>query len=181
MLRGGQSLLAANESGETCIHMAVSNSDEAMLNLLIAQTEAPVDTADRKGVRPVTIAVQKNSLNAFNTLYAKGTNRIGDRTKKTRRAEGSGECVRSWGSIPFVGADIAKINEKDQTTLLHNAVWAGHEDMVAVLLKTGIFRGRLLEAEDGDGRTALHHAAFRASEEGERRRARLCASACGKV
>eukprot|EP00966_Prymnesium_polylepis_P023161 532874-Prymnesium_polylepis.1 len=52
MLRGGQSLQATNESGETCIHMAVSNADEVMLNLLIGQAEAPVDKADKKGARP---------------------------------------------------------------------------------------------------------------------------------
>jgi len=134
MLRGGQSLQATNESGETCIHMAVSNADEVMLNLLIGQAEAPVDKADKKGARPVTIAIQQNNAKAFETLYAKG-------------------------------ADITKVNEKDKTTLLHTAVWAGHEEMVAVLLRTGRFKGALLEAEDYDGRTALHQAAFRASGE----------------
>ena len=49
-------------------------------------------------------------------------------------------------------ASLTKVNSFDETTLLHTAVWAGHEDMVDTLLLTGLFVGELLEAQDKDGR-----------------------------
>ena len=136
MMQKGQTLDARTESRETAIHLAVNARDNKMLRLLLKadKTGELVDTGDKKGVRPIAVAVKLNQRELFDTLVQNG-------------------------------ADVSKVNEHDKTTLLHTACWAGHEDMLELLLKTGAFNGELLEAQDTDGRTALHTGAFRGSEE----------------
>jgi len=61
----------------------------------------------------------------------------------------------------------ARLDSQDGSgrSLLHQATWFGHADVVDHLIHKAGFTGPLMESLDQDKRNALHYAAFRASKQ----------------
>ena len=69
-----------------------------------------------------------------------------------------------FAALKDYGVDLTARSPKDRSTLLHQTCWAGHVEMTALLLRSGAFNSDQINAQDAQGRTALHVAAFRAPE-----------------
>jgi hypothetical protein len=139
MLDAGQDINVADMLGETLVHKSCKLHDGSLCGELLRRG-ALADFADVHGVRPISVAIQYESIGSLTALLAATSAEDG------RRA-----------------VDLRAINEQNGHSLLHDCAWASSDEPARMLLDTGELSD-LLELPNKKGQTVLHVAAFRATK-----------------
>lgn len=124
----------------SAVHKATKHADLKLLTYLIIDNNAITQFLDRDGARPIVYAIRFDNPSAVKFLIGL---RNEDGTRKV---------------------DLLQTVAKTGNTLMHEAAWYGRTECAQVLLDTGCFTAADLGKVNGKGQTAMHVAAFRATE-----------------
>ena len=138
---------ARDSTGQTPLHMSVTNSNNAEISKLLIDAGAEVNARDNAGKMPMHNAVTADSVNLLAAHNADVNAR--DNTGKTAL----------FFVSPVAAAALlnyhADVNARDNMgqTPLHAAVIRGSESVANVLIS----KGANVNARDNDGKTPLHY------------------------
>lgn len=128
---------AANEDGETPLHLAMFSMRKSVVEFLITNG-ALVNAKDNSGETPLHIAAHGNDVEMITILLKHGADinaqdNYGDTPLREAARRG---CTNAVEYLIKNGANVNIKNKRNQTAIFQ-AVWYGYEDIVKILLDNG--------------------------------------------
>lgn len=162
-----ESLNKKNAQGQSLLHVAALRNDADMVQILLALGANP-EVTDQAGDTVMGSAVTAGCLDAVKTLSANGAqlfavNRSGKTIFDLAREKGTDSLSA------IISPKTVEQKDKDGKTVLHHAVAALDEKVVAVILAAG----GVVSSKDNAGRTPLSEAYAKPTENAS---ARIAAS-----
>ncbi|GHV86180.1 hypothetical protein AGMMS50230_17880 [Spirochaetia bacterium] len=186
LLAGGAAVTNRNIEGKTALFLAVESKRTDLIPLLL-QKHADIFAADNNGKTPLETALAEKDPAVLNVLLTEETVLLSDSTGNTPLHIAVKNKIET-GTVEMILNKNAAVNarNKEGNTPLHIAVMVNHESAGSLLISRGadlfapnargenpfylafhspgavrewILTEKTLEARDGLGNTALHHAA----------------------